>query len=105
MTMKKRPAAAPRIERVSLRLYVAGRLLNSVRARENLRQLCDRHLISLDDLEVVDVLSEPRRAVADEVLVTPTLIRLVPAPRIRVIGDLSDPATVLAALGVEAVPP
>lgn len=102
--MKRRAGTAPRIERVRLRLYVAGRLLNSVRAKENLRQLCERHLISLDDLEVVDVLSEPRRAVADEVLVTPTLIRLVPAPRIRLIGDLSDPATVLAALGVEAAP-
>jgi circadian clock protein KaiB len=100
--MSRRPGAAPRVERVSLRLYVAGRLLNSMRARENLRQLCDRHLISLDDLEVVDVLSEPRRAVADDVLVTPTLIRLVPAPQVRLIGDLGDPATVLAALGVEA---
>lgn len=92
-----------RAPRLRLRLYVAGRLINSVRAIENLRQLCDRHFDSHYVLEVVDVLNEPRRAVADDVLVTPTLVRVVPAPRVRLVGDLSDPVTVLAALGVDRV--
>ncbi|MDX2169109.1 MAG: circadian clock KaiB family protein [Deltaproteobacteria bacterium] len=91
--------------RLSLRLYVAGRLVNSTRAIENLKRLCAQHLDGgRYQLEVVDVLHEPLRAVADQVLVTPTLVRLAPAPRIELVGDLSDPQVVLAALGIAERP-
>jgi circadian clock protein KaiB len=101
--MSPKPRPFPKTNAsLSLRLYVAGRLVNSTRAIENLKQLCAQHLDGGSyQLEVVDVLSEPLRAVADQVLVTPTLVRVAPAPRIEVVGDLSDPRVVLAALGIE----
>jgi circadian clock protein KaiB len=87
--------------RWKLRLYVAGRLVNSRRAIDNLKQLCREHVEGPCHLEVVDVLQEPQRAIADDVLVTPALVRLAPGPRLQVIGDLSDDAVVRAALGLE----
>ena len=84
--------------KIALRLYIAGATPNSVRAVENLRALCRAHFPDNCDLEIVDVLKEPLRALTDDVLVTPTLIKLAPGPRVRVIGDLSDAARVLAAL-------
>jgi circadian clock protein KaiB len=98
MSPKRRRAG--HAARLSLRLFVAGRLVNSTRAIENLKRLCAQHLDGRFELEVVDVLSEPLRAVADDVLVTPTLVRLTPAPRVELVGDLSDPSVVLAALGI-----
>jgi circadian clock protein KaiB len=89
--------------RLVLRLYVAGRLANSARAVGNLKQICAEHVTGPYDLEVIDVLAEPQRALADEVLVTPMLVRVAPAPRVQVIGDLSDTAVVLAALGIHQV--
>lgn len=81
-----------------LRLYVAGELPNSLRARENLRQICDEHLDGRYTLEVVDFLEEPARALQDGVLVTPALVRLEPLPQRMVVGSLSDSAAVLTAL-------
>lgn len=81
-----------------LRLYVAGELPNSLRARENLRQICEEHLDGRYTLEVVDFLEEPARALQDGVLVTPALVRLEPQPQRTVVGSLSDTAAVLMAL-------
>ena len=93
------PGAGGAMRRVRLRLYVAGRSPNSVRATHNLARLCAACLEDDYDLEVVNVLAEPLRALEDGILLTPTLVRLAPGPRVHVVGDLSDEATVRAALG------
>jgi circadian clock protein KaiB len=86
----------------SLRLYVAGRAPNSVRAIANIMAICDpRHGSIQYALEIVDVLKEPRRALADGVVVTPTLIRVSPLPVQRIVGDLSDTGQVLLTLSDE----
>ena len=81
-----------------LRLYVAGNAPNSVRATANCRAICDEHFASGSELEIVDLLAHPKRALADGIIVTPTLLRLLPLPVQRVIGDLSDTSQVLLAL-------
>ena len=90
--------AHPQIE---LRLYVAGELPNSVHARENLRRICEEHLHGRCHVEVVDFLESPQRALADGVLVTPTLIKVAPAPQRVIVGTLADRATVLRALDLD----
>jgi circadian clock protein KaiB len=81
-----------------MRLYIAGAAPNSLRAIENLKALCAAHFPERFSLEIVDVLREPLRALADSVLVTPTLVKLAPGAKTRVIGDLSDERKVLPAL-------
>jgi circadian clock protein KaiB len=81
-----------------LRLYIAGSLPNSLQAQENLRSLCAAHLEGRFSLEIVDFLAEPRRALEDGVIVTPTLLRISPGPRRMVVGTLADRAAVLHAL-------
>jgi circadian clock protein KaiB len=93
--MAKAPAK-PR--RLRLRLYVAGQAPNSVQAIANLRAICDEHFASGHDLEIVDMLDEPQRALADGIIVTPTLLKLAPLPKQRVIGSLDDQGRVLQAL-------
>jgi circadian clock protein KaiB len=84
---------------VSLRLYVAGNAPNSLRAIANTKAICEEYLTSHYALEIVDLLQHPKRALADGIIVTPTLLRLKPSPIQRVIGDLSDTAQVLTMLG------
>jgi circadian clock protein KaiB len=84
------------------RLYVAGRSLNSAHALDNLQALCRQHLPDAHEVEVVDILSEPGRALREGVLVTPTLVRLRPGPVVRIIGNLGQKQTVLTTLGLEA---
>ncbi|HUQ76704.1 MAG TPA: circadian clock KaiB family protein [Burkholderiales bacterium] len=86
-------------KRIRLTLYVAAGAPNSVRAIANLAEICDS-LRSLFKLEIVDVLKFPLRALADGVLVTPQLAKLSPAPTAKIVGNLSDRARVLAALGI-----
>ena len=81
-----------------LRLYVAGHAPNSVRAIATATALCREHFPSTHELEIVDVLTHPSQASADGVVVTPTLVKLSPAPVRRVIGNLSDTQQVLLAL-------
>ena len=85
---------------VKLRLYVAGGAPNSLRAIANLAAICREHLQSAFKLEIVDVLKSPLRALADGVLVTPHLAKLSPSPAAKVVGNLSDRASVLTALGI-----
>lgn len=82
------------------RLFVAGTAQNSARAVLNLNALCERYVQGRYTIEVVDALLEPRRAFADGIVVTPTLLRVSPEPRRVIIGDLSDEAVVVAALGL-----
>ena len=96
----KRPGedGSPPLGALKLRLYVAGQSPNSVRALTNLHAMCDEWLADDDwQLEVVDVFADPMRAVEDKILVTPTLLKLTP-PVVRIIGDLSQRETVVAAL-------
>ena len=83
-----------------LRLYVAGGAPNSVRAVANLAAICKEHLRSAFELEIVDVLQFPLRALADGVLVTPHLAKLSPLPATKVVGNLNDRGSVLDALGI-----
>jgi circadian clock protein KaiB len=87
--------------RLVLRLYVAGSAPNSVLAIANIRAICDEHFASHHDIEIVDLLEYPRRALADGILVTPTLLKLLPLPVQRVIGNLSDRNQVLLTLANE----
>ncbi len=78
-----------------LRLYVAGSAPNSQRAIANARAICDEHFSPGYELEIVDLLANPLRALADGIIVTPTLLKLLPLPIQRVIGNLSDTDQVL----------
>jgi circadian clock protein KaiB len=83
------------------RLYVADDALNSVQAVANLTAFCHKHLPGRHDIEVVDVFREPKRALADNVLMTPTLIKFAPLPMRRVVGTLSQPEPLLQVFGLE----
>ncbi len=85
---------------VVLRLYIAGGAPNSVQAIANLEAICREYLKSGHKLEIVDVLEHPQRAMAEGVLVTPSLAKLSPKPTANVVGNLSDKAKVLLALGL-----
>jgi circadian clock protein KaiB len=84
--------------RLVFRLYVAGNAPNSLRAIANAKALCAEHFAARHVLEVVDLLKDPRRALADGIIVTPTLLKLRPLPVRRVIGNLSDTNQVLLTL-------
>jgi len=90
---KKKPGG------LQLRLYVAGNAPNSRLAIANARAICDEHFSSGYELEIVDLLDHPQRALADGIIVTPTLLVLLPLPVQRVIGNLSDTKQVLMTLG------
>jgi circadian clock protein KaiB len=85
-----------------LRLYVAGQSPKSLDALANLTRLCEQHLAGRYELEVVDLVEQPFRAVSDDVIAIPTLVRRLPAPLRRIIGDLSDTERVLVGLRVTA---
>jgi circadian clock protein KaiB len=85
--------------KLQLRLYVAGNAPNSVRAIANARAICEQHFNGSHDLEIVDLLDHPVRGLADGIIVTPTLLKVMPLPVQRVIGNLSDTSQVLLALG------
>ena len=86
---------------VVLRLYIVGGAPNSVQALANLEAICQEYLKDGHKLEVVDVLEHPGRAMAEGVLVTPSLAKLSPLPGANVVGNLSDKAKVLLALGLK----
>jgi circadian clock protein KaiB len=81
-------------------LYIADSAPNSIRAVANLQAICKEHLPNNHKLEIVDVLEYPMRALADGILVTPSLSKLSPFPLAKVIGNLSDTDSVLRALGI-----
>lgn len=81
-----------------LRLYVAGNAPNSLRAVANVKAICEEHFASGHELEIVDLLDHPERALADGVIVTPTLVKLLPLPVQRLVGNLSDRNQVLLVL-------
>lgn len=94
-----------RAEVFKFRLYVAGDSLNSVQARANLDALCRTHLADRSEIEIIDVFREPRRALTDGILMTPTLVKLAPFPVRKIVGTLSQTLTVLQSLGLDAAAP
>jgi len=87
----------------NFRLYVAGDAVNSAHALANLHALCRAHLADRHRIEVVDVFREPGRALADGIFMTPTLLKLTPAPGRKIVGTLSDTKTLLRALDLPPV--
>jgi circadian clock protein KaiB len=85
------------------RLYVAGDALNSAQARANLAALCRAHLAVRYQIDIVDVFKEPKRALADAIFITPTLVKLAPLPERTLVGTLSQTQTALQALGLFGV--
>lgn len=83
-----------------LRLYVAGQTPRSVMAVDNLRRVCDEHLAGRYRIEVIDLLVNPALARGDEILAVPTLVRKLPPPIRKIIGDLSDTDRVLVGLQI-----
>lgn len=96
--------AAAEPERWQLRLYVAGQTPNSLKAFANLKRVCEEHLAGHYEIEVVDLLKSPRLAAGDEIVAIPTLVRKLPTPVRRIIGDLSDTDRVLVGLQVRPRP-
>ncbi len=85
------------------RLYTADGTQNSAQALANLTALCRLHLPDRYEIEVIDVFREPERARADGIRMTPTLIKLSPAPLCRIVGALNQSRSVLLALGMEVI--
>ena len=82
-------------------LFVADNAANSVQALANLRAICKSHLPHRHQIEVVDVLAQPQRALGEKIFMTPTLVLVQPEPTRRLVGNLSHTATVLLTLGIE----
>jgi len=98
-----KPADEGPREVVTLRLYIAGQTPKSLTAIANLRKICDDHLSSSHKIEihVIDLLANPQLAVTDQIVAIPTLIRRLPSPVKRIIGDLSNMERVLVGLDIQ----
>ena len=84
-----------------LRLYVAGQTPKSLTAFANLKKVCEEHLQGKYQIEVIDLSENPQRARTDNIVVLPTLVRKLPPPLRRIIGDLSDSERVLVGMEIE----
>ncbi|HSI11933.1 MAG TPA: circadian clock KaiB family protein [Chthoniobacter sp.] len=92
--------AAPSGQRFVLRLFVTGNTVRSSQAVANVRALCEEYLHGRYDLEVVDIYQQPKEAARDQIIAAPTLIKELPFPVKRLIGDLSDRDKVLVGLNL-----
>jgi circadian clock protein KaiB len=84
----------------NLRLYVAGQTPKSIVALANLKRICDEHLQGRYEIEVIDLMENPQLARRDQIVAIPTLVRELPSPLKRIIGDLSNTEKVLVGLDV-----
>ncbi|MBL4676273.1 MAG: circadian clock protein KaiB [Mucilaginibacter sp.] len=87
-------------EHYELRLYVAGKTQKSTTALNNLKKYCEEHLLGKYTLEVIDLLVNPQLAEGDQILAIPTLVKKVPDPVRKIIGDLSNKEKVLVGLDI-----
>ena len=92
----------PKSDIYTLRLYIAGQTPRSVAALANLKEICEEHLAGRYTLEVVDLLENPQLARGDQILAIPTLVRKLPLPMRRIIGDLSNTERVLVGLDLRS---
>jgi circadian clock protein KaiB len=95
---KKSNDVKPDEDKFELRLYIAGNTAKSMTALANLRKYCEEHLCDRYVLEVIDLLVHPQLAAGDQILAIPTLVRKVPVPIRKIIGDLSNEEKVLVGL-------
>ena len=96
------PAAEPNHETQILRLYIAGQTPKSIKAFANLKKICEEHLTGRYRIEVIDLIQNPQLAAGDQILAVPTLVRRLPEPVRRIIGDLSHTERVLVGLDLRA---
>jgi len=89
-------------ERYDLRLYIAGTTPRSTRAVQNITRICEAEMPGLYNLEIIDVYQQPARAAKDQIVAVPALVKESPPPRRLLVGDLSEEANVLRALGLVA---
>lgn len=87
----------------NLRLYVAGQTPKSITAFANLKKICDEHLAGKYQIEVIDLLKNPRLAKGDQIIAIPTLVRKLPEPIKKIIGDLANTERVLVGLDIRSV--
>jgi circadian clock protein KaiB len=99
---KKKPAKPEAAEETwILKLYVAGQTPNSIAAFANLKKICDEHLAGKYRIEIVDLLKNPKLARGDQILAIPTLVRQLPPPVKKLIGDLANTERVLVGLDIQ----
>jgi circadian clock protein KaiB len=103
-TVKRAKARAPRPSAKiwQLRLYVAGQTPKSLAAFSNLKKICDNHLKGRYRIEVIDLVQQPQLSRGDQIVAIPTLVRKLPVPVRKIIGDLSDTERVLVGLDLRA---
>lgn len=101
---KTTSVSEPVAPRYQLRLFVTGTTPRSARAIQNIRAICEAYLPNRYDLEVIDIYQHPEHVKAEQIVVTPTLVRKWPHPARKLIGDLSDTARVLAGLDIPPRP-
>lgn len=101
---RKPVVAGAQPERYVLRLYVADQTPNSMRAIANLQVICEENLQGRYELEVIDLYQQPKLAQGEQIIAVPTLIRTLPEPLRRIIGDLSDTERVLVGLDIQRKP-
>jgi len=100
-----RTAAEPSVTQIyKLRLYVAGQTPKSLLALANLKQICEEHLQGHYEIEVIDLRENPQLASGDQILAVPTLVRRLPEPIKKIIGDLSNRERVLVGLDLRVRP-
>jgi circadian clock protein KaiB len=95
----KAPSADPQYD---LRLYVAGQTPRSLQALSNLKRICEEHLAGQYRIQIIDLLKKPQLAAGDQILAIPTLVRAIPKPMRKIIGDLSNTERVLVGLDVRS---
>ena len=97
---KNAKSEEPRAE-WELRLYVAGQTANSVAAFDNLKRICEAHLKGRYRIEVIDLRKNPRLAKGNQILAVPTLVRMLPTPIKKILGNLSNEERVLVGLDIQ----
>lgn len=90
-------------EKWELRLYVAGQTPKSIRAFANLKKFCEEHVSGKYSIEIIDLLKNPKLARGDQIVAIPTLVRKVPQPIRKIIGDLSNTERVIVGLDIRPV--
>ena len=99
---KQGPETRPRPSEIwELRLYVAGNTANSITAFSNLQQICEKHMGGRYRIEIIDLLENPQLARGDQIVAVPTLVRRLPTPIKKIIGDLSNAERVLVGLDLK----
>lgn len=99
---KSAPAKKSKAEFWTLRLYVAGQTPRSLTAFSNLKKLCEEHLKGQYKIEVVDLVKQPHLAQSDQIVALPTLVRKLPEPIKRIVGDLSNKERVMVGMEIRA---